>query len=271
MPSCKKCKAAIETGHSYCSVCLNDPAPLRPKPNPAISSSPPSTTAKKASSSKLTFRTIFAAILILVAALSLYTVGFRHSRHGSSDEQKSAIHPAQDTTSSVTNATSSEPKYDPAAIVAQAEQASRSKDYINAELLLSQLEPADLNQPKTHALFDRVSRMAEAQETANEAAERTEFAHQYESARLGAGMDATIRAQGEGKKTLLVSTPLMSRPLVYQIMNPNAQANSDLAQGHFWRALTDDRTDLTAVWKSVGFERVTFTDGFDQTWSYKLN
>jgi hypothetical protein len=163
------------------------------------------------------------------------------------------------------------PPYNAAAIVKDAEQAYRSKDYAGAVVFLSELHADDLNRPKTHVLWNSASAQLEHQKSVQEAADRAEYASNYESALLGAGMDATVRAQGAGNKTLYVSYPLMSRPLVYQIMNPGAEANSDLAEGHVWESLMDDRTDLPSLWRSKGFDRVILTDGYETEWRYKLN
>lgn len=156
------------------------------------------------------------------------------------------------------------PEYDSNAILKSAERAYKDKNYSSTLVILAELHSADLSKPKAHALW------ASAKEKQG-LEERSSFAQDYENNLLGQGLDATVRAQGVGRKTLYISMPLMSRPLVYQIMHPDAQAKADLAQGHIWKSITDDRTDLLAVWKDKGFTRAIFSDGYDQTWTVNLD
>jgi hypothetical protein len=197
------------------------------------------------------------ATLIIIASIHTSKVHARQSS-GEPSTTTSCSSPSRPCSQPATT-----PPYDAAAIVTDAEQAYRANDYAGAVVLLSQLHTSDLNQPKTHALWNSASGRLDHQKSVQEASDRAEYASDYESALLGAGIDATVRSQGIGNKTLYVSTPLMSRPLVYQIMNPDAQANSDLAQGHVWQSIMDDRTDLPSLWKSKGFERLIFTDGYE--------
>lgn len=213
---------------------------------------------------KKVFWAVMAAVVGSILIMFIIAVVFTAGDHSGDSVGGSS-------TAAVGSLPTTAPPYDPVATLRNAEQAYRAKDYAGAVVFLSQLHTNDLNQPRTHALWNSASAHLDHQKNVQEVSDRAEYASNYESALLGAGMDATVRAQGAGNKTLYVSYPLMSRPLVYQIMNPGAVTNSDLAEGHVWQSLMDDGTDLPSLWRSKGFDRVILTDGYETEWRYKLN
>src|SRR5690348_10653697 len=90
MASCKKCKVSIEAGHSYCSVCLNDPAPIRPKSYVRSSSSEPKIEGKPRSfQSKVLVMVVL--ITCILATLAIYKIFFRHITQQSHNVQVPAI------------------------------------------------------------------------------------------------------------------------------------------------------------------------------------
>lgn len=204
--------------------------------------------------------------LLLVGGYGVYSCSSSNSSHKTDQRATNTALPSLATSQPTDTA-----PYDAAAIIRNAEKAYQAEDYAGAVVLLSELRADDLNRPKTQALWKSANARLDRKRSVQDASDRAEYASNYESALLGAGMDVTVRAQGAGNKTLYLSYSLMSRPLVYQIMTPNAQADSDLAEGHVWRSIMDDRTDLPSLWRSKGFERVIFTDGFETEWKYSLD
>lgn len=79
-------------------------------------------------------------------------------------------------------------------------------------------------------------------------ADRAAFGDALERKYLSDGMDVTVTVSGPENTSIRISYVLMSRPLVYQ-----------LANGGTLQSL-----------ESLGFKKVTFTDGFDDSWSYDL-
>ncbi len=79
--------------------------------------------------------------------------------------------------------------------------------------------------------------------------QRKEFAKKYELSLLDAGMDTTITTLGKNHSTLRIKWVLMSRPLVYKLINDGA---------------------TMANLRKLGFEKVVFTDGYDRTWTSDL-
>ena len=76
--------------------------------------------------------------------------------------------------------------------------------------------------------------------------QRKDFVKKYELSLLDKGMDTTITAQGKDNTVFKMKYILMSRPLVYQLIN-NDSFMSNL--------------------KNHGFKKAVFTDGYDNTWT----
>jgi hypothetical protein len=79
--------------------------------------------------------------------------------------------------------------------------------------------------------------------------QRETWAKAIDTALLESGLDVRIRFDGALKDRITFSWPLMSRASVYQL-NKN---------GSLLEAAT-----------KIGFKRITFTDGYDETWYYNL-
>lgn len=79
--------------------------------------------------------------------------------------------------------------------------------------------------------------------------QRKEFADRYERSLLNEGMDVHVSVSGKNDTTLRMKWVLMSRPLVYKIIN--------------------DENNMSNL-KRMGFERIVFTDGYDSTWSIDM-
>jgi hypothetical protein len=93
------------------------------------------------------------------------------------------------------------------------------------------------------------------------------YGSELEHKLLVQGMDTTVRVQGKNNTSIRIQYVLMSRPLVYALTHPDAQAEADRDQGHVWKSLTEDRPDFLAALRSQGFKEVIFTDGYEHTWS----
>ena len=78
---------------------------------------------------------------------------------------------------------------------------------------------------------------------------RKEFAKQIEAKYLNKGMDVYVTVTGRDYTTLKLKYVLFSRSLVHKIMNS---------------------AGFVTTLKSLGFKRVIFTDGYDDTWSYTI-
>lgn len=81
-----------------------------------------------------------------------------------------------------------------------------------------------------------------------EAANRKTGAENVERGLLSKGYDATVTVSGPGNRTIKITYVLMSRPLVYQ-----------LVEGGFLDQL-----------RSQGFTKAIFADGYGTWWSYNL-
>ncbi|WP_041532077.1 FtsZ/tubulin family protein [Pelobacter propionicus] len=85
---------------------------------------------------------------------------------------------------------------------------------------------------------------------ATTAQERVKFCELAENMSLSQGIDEKIRASGKDKSTLTMTFVLYNRASVYQTVN----------DGQSW--------DL---WRSLGFKKIVFSDGFGKTWTYKMD
>jgi hypothetical protein len=90
--------------------------------------------------------------------------------------------------------------------------------------------------------------LPKAQQTLREA-----YASSVEEIFIKTGMDAQVRAVGDGKKTLRITYALMSQPLIYKFQN-------------------EIKIDEQA--KNVGFSKLVYTNGFEsslgKTWTVSL-
>jgi hypothetical protein len=78
---------------------------------------------------------------------------------------------------------------------------------------------------------------------------RKEIAAKFQHEFLMKGMDATFVAQGTGATTLHITYIFVGRPLIEQLQT----------DGTFLQACT-----------AAGFKKVTFTDGYDKSWTFTL-
>jgi len=76
---------------------------------------------------------------------------------------------------------------------------------------------------------------------------RKNFAATYQSHLLDNGMDAYVSTHGKQDTTLKVKFILISRPLIHKLTQ----------QGDYWLSL-----------KNMGFKKVIFTNGFNDTWEF---
>lgn len=79
---------------------------------------------------------------------------------------------------------------------------------------------------------------------------RENFARDYENNLLSQGMDVEVSLSGAEKKNINIKYVLMSRPLVYKLVN----------EGQFLENL-----------KMMGFSKVVLDDGYGKSWTYKLD
>lgn len=79
--------------------------------------------------------------------------------------------------------------------------------------------------------------------------QRKEFAKQYELSLLDQGMDTRISTLGKDHSTLKIEWVLMSRPLVYKMIN-DSSVMSNL--------------------KKLGFKKIVFSDGYNHTWTSEM-
>lgn len=80
--------------------------------------------------------------------------------------------------------------------------------------------------------------------------QRKEFADKYEISLLDQGMDTKVSVSGKNNTILKIKWVLMSRPLVYKLIN-NSETMANL--------------------KKMGFEKLILTDGYDSAWSIDLS
>lgn len=85
--------------------------------------------------------------------------------------------------------------------------------------------------------------------------QREAWADKYEKGLLGQGIDARVALLAPTKNQVRIRWVLLSRAAAYQITN-----GGSLESGSFLRNLQD-----------IGFSRVIFDDGFNESWSYQLN
>jgi len=140
--------------------------------------------------------------------------------------------------------------YNPDQSIAKAKSYIVTKEYQSALDELRNLQSAELRRPDVRAIATKATRELKRTALTEGRLDRIAYAKDYELSLLGAGMDATVRAVGRNAETLTITFVLVNRPLVYQIENDHK---------------------LSSVWLSHGFTNVHLSDGFDSSWSYKLN
>jgi hypothetical protein len=79
--------------------------------------------------------------------------------------------------------------------------------------------------------------------------QRQNFVDAYERQLLDQGMDVYVSALGKTKQTLKVKWVLVSRPLVYKMIN---------------------NPDFVSKLRELGFKKLIMTDGYNDTWSIDL-
>lgn len=115
---------------------------------------------------------------------------------------------------------------------------------------ISRLSDPDAKRPEARRLLAQSSERIRQDDLAKRRTERLAYAKDYERALLSAGQDATVRARGSNADTLVISFVLINRPFVYNTQNDS---------------------DLNSLWSGLGFTKVVLTDGYDTSWSYKLD
>jgi DNA-directed RNA polymerase subunit RPC12/RpoP len=98
-------------------------------------------------------------------------------------------------------------------------------------------------------LLEEVKRREKAIEQNSQRIARTVVVDQMEKKMLSEGMDMTFTASGPDNTNLTIKYALMSRPLVYKLTN---------------------ETDFLENMRKAGFKKVTFTDGYYESWKYDL-
>ena len=86
-------------------------------------------------------------------------------------------------------------------------------------------------------------------------AQREKFAHEYENKLLGEGLDVRVRLGGGLKNRLTIQYALFNRAWAYKITD-----GGSLKQDSFLGTL-----------QGIGFKRVTFSDGYIESYSYDLD
>jgi hypothetical protein len=114
------------------------------------------------------------------------------------------------------------------------------KEVQNLNTQIKKLEVAMQKSQAAQAALDR------KREKAAEVTTRSEYAKQYERNLLEAGMDVYVSTSGPQHTTLRIQYVLLSRPVVYQIINDRA---------------------LMRNWRELGFKKALFTDGYNETYT----
>lgn len=84
--------------------------------------------------------------------------------------------------------------------------------------------------------------------------QRADAAQKLERTFLDQGLSAEVAAQGQNKDRLQIKYPLITKAWAHKLTD-----NSSKAEGSF-----------LANMENIGFRRVTFTDGFQESWYYDL-
>ncbi len=117
-----------------------------------------------------------------------------------------------------------------------------------AKKLLAQIEKAEV-------AGKAAMKTAEAKWVVDDVSGRKDYAKRLEGNFLNGGFDVTVTAVGVKATTLKLSFVLFSRPFVYKLTNDG----------------TDHETELVTTWRSLGFKKAVFADGYGTTWTLKLD
>lgn len=135
-------------------------------------------------------------------------------------------------------------------IIAQAKADMATKRYQYALDELEGLHPADSQGPSVRSMVAKAMHEVQLADLKEKRLGRLAYVKDYERALLGAGMDATVRATGRDADTLTMTFILVNRPFVYKSENDH---------------------ELTKALRALGFRNVHLSDGYDSSWSYKLD
>lgn len=113
--------------------------------------------------------------------------------------------------------------------------APNTPDYAEAQKLM----------PRARALQQKEEKEEQAREEKLTISRRQSYANEMETRMLEQYQDFYVRTSGVNQTTLTIRYVLMSRPFVYNLIN----------DGKFMGRL-----------RELGFKKVVFTDGYDQTW-----
>jgi hypothetical protein len=84
----------------------------------------------------------------------------------------------------------------------------------------------------------------------NDVSGRKEYANELETSYLKQGMDVQVSVTGKNSTTLVILYALISRPMVFNMLN---------------------NIKIVATWKEAGFTAARLTDGFSRTWNCDLD
>lgn len=141
------------------------------------------------------------------------------------------------------------PQYDPQKILEDAKREFANSDYAATLDTLQQLNPSDLKQRQAALLYARANESATKVARFQARTARLKYAEDYERGLLDQGMDATVRSEGTNADSLTITYVLMGRPAVYKLINDS---------------------ELMSQWKALGFKKVRFSDGYDASWTYRV-
>jgi hypothetical protein len=139
--------------------------------------------------------------------------------------------------------------YQPDESIVHAKAYMATKQYRLALDELEGLRPIDAKRPGVQSMVTKATHEVQLADLNEKRQARLNYAKEYERSLLAAGMDAEVRATGQNADTLSTTFVLINRPFVYNIQNDH---------------------NLNSTWTSLGFKSVHLDDGFDSSWSYKL-
>ena len=143
------------------------------------------------------------------------------------------------------------------AVAADKDKCNTALDIANAWENLRKVEPDDPGFPRAKRATAKLERCRKRTERDFSKAvrsvmvmQRENWAEQYELSLLDQGIDARVSLKGKHKDKVKIRWVLLGRAIVHQI--------------------TRDGTFLAGLEK-IGFKRVTFSDGFYESWYYDLS
>jgi hypothetical protein len=114
------------------------------------------------------------------------------------------------------------------------------KEYAEAQRLLKEVKRRE----------DEIEKWAKATAEKLLADQRKSFADQLETNYLDKGMDVTVSVSGPNNTTIKMKYVLMSRPMVHKLINDSG---------------------VISTFRSQGFKKAIFTDGYNDTWTYDID